>query len=182
MDIETSDAESVEVREQTQEGAPQAEKEPTPKPPWESDEDFQPERAWNLIQNLRAERDDWKKKYEPVAERLREIDEANLTAEQKVARELEEATGQAETLKSENALLKAALEHGLSADDLALLDGLPAEVIAERAEALSERLAVPKRGGHVLNDKPKPQLLRGSNEGAGPSEMSAEQIVEAALG
>ena len=155
---------------------------PAPTPPWGSDEEFQPERAWKLIQNLREERDEWKGKFEPVSQRLREIDEAALTAEQKAARDLEEATQAASALQSENALLKAALDHGLSLDDLALLDGLPAEVMAERASALAERLKASQGPGPMPTDRPKPHLLRGGHNPSVDPERTPEDIVAEALG
>lgn len=150
-----------------------------PTPPWGDEEaNFDAEKAWKLIQNLRAERNDLKDQLAPLNERLREIDEANLTAEQKVARELEDAQASTLALQSENALLKAAMEYGLTNEDLALLEGLPADVVADRAKALSERLR-PQGGG--LPQRPKPGLLQGGSQPGQEPELSAKEIVDIAL-
>lgn len=149
------------------------------KPPWGSAEEFDPERAWNLIQNLRVERDEEKTKRTDVSARLKAFEDEKLTAEQKTARDLEESKGQLSEILAENALLKAGVEHGLSSDDLALLAGLPADSIPERAAALAARLA--DVGGDAggksdFSDRPKPNLRGGSNPGETP-EKTPEQIV-----
>ena len=172
--------EQQQVESGSQEPEPVVETPPTePLPPWgEEETNFDAERAWKLIQNLRTERDDYKGRLEPLNERLREIDEANLTVEQKAARDLEEAQASAVALQSENALLKAAMEHGLTSDDLALLEGLPADVIADRAKALAARLRTP---ASVIPQRPKPGLLQGGSQPGQEPEMTAKEIVDAAL-
>lgn len=57
------------------------------KPPWGSDEEFSPEKAWNLIQNLRTDLE----KTKPAVQRLREIEDANKTELQKITERAEAA-------------------------------------------------------------------------------------------
>jgi hypothetical protein len=45
--------------------APQPEP-PSPPPPWGTEEDFDPDRAWSLIQNLRREAAEYKSKADPI--------------------------------------------------------------------------------------------------------------------
>ncbi len=67
--------------------APEAPKAETPTPPWGSDEDFNPQRAWNLIQNIKADlssvREDLTKNTQQVeswrAEAIRSKAEALIT-------------------------------------------------------------------------------------------------------
>lgn len=147
-----------------------------PKPPWGSDEEFDPKRAWALIQNLRAERDDVKTRHGDAAAKLKEFEDAKLSAEEKTSRDLKDAQQQMSSLQAENALLKAGVEHGLSGDDLQLLAGLPADVIEERAAILAERLNTVPGAVSDLSDRPKPALRGGSTPGEEP-EKTPEQIV-----
>lgn len=76
-----------------------------------------------------------------AAKRLKEIEDANKTEQEKLAEALEEARKDATTTRSELARLKAAVRYGLAEDDLDLLgDGDPEE-IEQRAEKLAARLA-----------------------------------------
>lgn len=143
-------------------------------PPWGSDEEFSPERAWALIQNLRSERDDVKVKHTDTVARLKEFEDAKLSAEERAARDLEESRSQMSAVLAENALLKAGVEYGLSQPDLALLEGLPAEAIPERAAALAERLRAAAPAD--LSGRPKPALRGGATPGVAP-EKTPEQIV-----
>ncbi len=113
----------------TEQAGPEA-----PTPPWGSDEEFNPQRAWDLIQNLRGEKDEAKAK-------VREFEDARLTAEQKAARDADELRGTNGELATENALLKAVIAHPeLTTDDIDLLRGVPADAVAERAAKLAARL------------------------------------------
>jgi hypothetical protein len=108
-----------------------------PKPPWGSDEDFNPEKAWNLITNLRGDIE----KLKPQAAKAKELEDAQLTEQQRLEKERDEARESAATTGREAALYKAAIDHGLGAEDLELLEGVPADQIDTRAKRLSERLA-----------------------------------------
>lgn len=130
--------EKVESQEDGQEEAPPAgegnQTEQTP--PWGSDEEFNPEKAWKLIQNLRKEKDELK----PLAQRAKELEDSQKSEQQKLQEALEAATAEGSAAKTQAAKLTAALDHGLSKEDLDLLDGVPADQIAERAEKLAARL------------------------------------------
>lgn len=63
------------------------------------------------------------------------------------------AQAKAEESARELALYKAGLKFGLSEDDLALLEGIPAESVAARAEQLASRIATqPPTTGAVRAD------------------------------
>ena len=152
------------------EATPSVEAPPTSTPPWGSDEDFNAERAWELIQNLRSDKDSLKTKADEYSSKVREYEDAKLTVEQKAARDLKEQQESYATLASENALLKAAIEHGLSADDMELLRGLPADAIAERAAKLAARLVgtgAPKQNPLIRQPK---EALRGGSTPNTPNE------------
>ena len=135
-----------------------------PKPPWGSDDDFNAEKAWSLIQNLRGDVDTLK----PQAAELRQLKEADKTESQKAADRAAEAEERADKAEAQAARLNAAVKHGLSEDDLELLEGVPADKIEERAAKLAQRLAVSsdnKPGPHVpregvTNPPPKADEMR----------------------
>lgn len=79
--------------------APEAPKAPdAPKPPWEaSGEDFDPQRAWNLIQNLRGDLD----KAKPVLDEHERLRQASQTDLERAKEELTAATGQIETWRTQ---------------------------------------------------------------------------------
>lgn len=97
--------------------------EPAPTPPWGSDEDFNPEKAWKLIENLRAESKDAKSK-------VKAFEDAQLTAAEKAERDLQELRSNYETAQLTNARLQALVDNpSLKAEDLELIAGSTAEEI-----------------------------------------------------
>lgn len=71
-------------------------------PPWGSDEDFNPERAWNLIQNLRNEKETLKSQHETRVEELeKQIETQNSDLTEKNS-SLEDAQKRIDSLESES--------------------------------------------------------------------------------
>lgn len=71
------------------------------KPPWERDgEEFSPEKAWNLIRNLRADNAKLKESDDAKAVKLREIEDANLSEKEKADRDLKEAREQLDAIRT----------------------------------------------------------------------------------
>lgn len=148
---------------------PTAPAEGTPAPPWGSDEEFNPQKAWDLIQNLRTESKDAKAK-------LREHEDAQLTEQQRAARDAEELRTTNADLATENALLTAILAHPeLSKDDIELLRGVPADAIAERAAKLAARLGA-GTPSKPLTTRPSEALRGGSNPTVAPTEGGTDWL------
>lgn len=76
-----------------------------------------------------------------AAAKLREIEDANKSEQEKLAEALEAARNDANTTKAELARMRAAVKYGLSEDDLELLGSGDADEIETRAEKLAARLA-----------------------------------------
>lgn len=66
--------------------------------------------------------------------------DSQKTEDEKRVEAEKQRTSEMEALRAENAQLKAATKFGLTAGDLQLLEGVPADVFEERAAALAERL------------------------------------------
>ncbi|MGW0039832.1 hypothetical protein [Gordonia sp. NPDC003376] len=98
----------------------------------------------------------------------KKADRAKLDDTAKAQAERDDARKEAEAAKAEAALLRAAVKHGLSKEDLELLDGVPADQIDERAKKLAARIKISgtpgSSGGEASGDrKPKkPTTLAGA--------------------
>ena len=101
-----------------------------PKPPWGTDDEFNPEKAWNLLQNIRAERDEARAEREAARKEATELQEFRLKAQ-----EAEDAAKETElSLHRE----RAARAHGLGDDQFEFLAELTdPEAINSRAEKLA---------------------------------------------
>ena len=149
--------------------------EPTPKtekaPPWGSDEDFQPDKAWKLIQNLRAEADQYKNKAQPILEeheRLRRAsqteleqvrEDLNQIAEREAAWRAKAVSAEAKSLAAQFIDADAAMALVGDLSHLVTEDGIDTHAIAERFQQLA-------------NDKPhllKPEPGFRPNRGQGQS-------------
>lgn len=144
------------------------------KPPWGSDDEFNPEKAWKLIQNLRGDVEELK----PKAAKLRELEDAEKTEAQRLKDQLEAEQASNATSKTEVAKLKAAIKHGLSEEDLELLSGTPEE-IEQRAERLAARLAgtsneEEQEGG--TGRRPKERLRPGASPSTEPEETDPRKL------
>lgn len=140
-----------------------------PKPPWGSDDQFQPDKAWRLIQNLRGEIDELK----PKVAKLRELEDADKTEAQKAADRAAEAEQRATRAEAQAARLDAAIRHGLTEEDLDLLDGVPADKVDERAKRLAERLAVTR-----TDPKPSSRRQGGGNDRPRASVETGRELYE----
>ena len=163
MPEQVTENETEQVDGDGQEPEPQTTEEAAA-PPWGSDEEFNPEKAWKLIQNLRKEKDDLK----PLADKAKQLEDAQKSDQQKLQEALEAAQTDGAAAKAQAAMLAAALEHGLSKDDLDLLDGVPPEQIADRAARLAARL---KPNG-------APPASRNQGGDGGSPDVNPDQLAE----
>lgn len=145
-------------------------------PPW--GDDFDPARAWNLVQNLRAERDKARADRDALAEQVKTFDAERATL-------TERAQSAERSLWVEAALRKHPLRPDLSptaeADALAFLTGDSAEEIERKAATLaalgakgSPSPATPDAG---LTSRPSPRLTatpgHGDDSGDAPKDLDA---------
>lgn len=112
-----------------------------PAPPWGSDENFDPQRAWNLIQNLRSgkEQDELRRQIaelQPLAAKARELEEAQKTEQQRLAEQLAAAQQEAATYRGQALRMKVATEKGVPAALVGRLQGSTEEELAADADAL----------------------------------------------
>ena len=118
-------------------------------PPWGSDDDFQPDKAWKLIQNLRAEAAEYKAKAQPVLEeheRLRrasqtELDRAredlNAIAEREQAWRNKAVSAEAKSLADQFIDADAAIALVGDLSGFADTDGVDIEALRSRFDQLA---------------------------------------------
>lgn len=118
---------------------PEAEK----KAPWEeSGEEFSAEKAWNLIQNLRSDRESLKAERDDFAGKVKSIEDEKLTEQERIKRDLDEARGQLAQVNQEKAMAQALADHSeLTKEDFDLIKGDTPEEVADKAAKLAARYA-----------------------------------------
>lgn len=119
--------------------------EPSGVPPWERDgETFDPERAWKLVQNLKAELAAVKAKQteapEPVAEES-EQESAAEPAEAETSESQDDSAAQIASLQAELAVVKALATVGLSQDFAPFVPGATSEEIEANLATLQKLIS-----------------------------------------
>lgn len=127
------------------EEAPAVQEESPTVPPWERDgETFDPERAWKLIQNLKAELAAVKAKQaeapEPVAEES-EQESAAEPAEAETSESQDDSAAQIVSLQAELARVKALATVGLSQDFAPFVPGATSEEIEANLATLQKLIS-----------------------------------------
>jgi len=132
-------------------------------PPWGTDADFNPEKAWNLIQALRGDKTTLTAERDGLKQKVDAAEAATLTEAQRLERERDDAVKNGTTTATELAKARAALKYGLAEDDLDLLGSGTPDEIAARAERLAARLSTAPQADPLLG-KPKESLPRGGGD------------------
>jgi hypothetical protein len=143
------------------EEAPAPQEESPTVPPWERDgEIFDPERAWKLVQNLKAELAAVKAKQteapEPVAEES-EQESAAEPAEAETSESQDDSAAQIASLQAELARVKALASVGLSQDFAPFVPGVTSEEIEKNLATLQQLIsdAANEKTEAVLTAAPK---------------------------
>jgi len=149
--------ETTEAAEQQEGEEQQPQESAEPAPPWGSDEEFDPERAWKLIQNLRKEKDELK----PLAEKARELEDSQKSEQQRLNEERDALAKERDLLRGELLRERVARKHGLPDKLASRLQGDDEESLEADAKELAE-LIPQTRGVREPVDTtsvPEPQKL-----------------------
>ena len=157
--------------------AQRTEQPPTEQAPWEREgETFDAERAKRLLQNLKAERDAARAERETYKSKATEHERSQMSEQQRIETERDEARQARDAATSETARLRAAIKYGLAEDDLDLLgDGTP-EQIEARAKRLSERAGGSAPGSSTSSSGRPVEQLRGGSNPSGGDEPDPDQV------
>lgn len=152
------------------------------KPPWERDgEEFSPEKAWKLIENLRADNTKLKESNDSSSAKLREIEDAKLTEQEKLQRDLKEAQEQLADVNRAKAWAEARAKYPqLTEQDFDLIGAATPEEITDKAAKLAARLdaqAVSKTDSNHIN----PLLRADPTGGTDPTSKKTDDWMRSAL-
>lgn len=159
------------------------------KPPWERDgETFDPERAWKLVQNLKAELATVKAKQaeapEPTAEEPAPEPEAKPT-EAETPKPQEDSAAQIASLQAELARVKALAAVGLSQDFAPFVPGATSEEIETNLATLQKLIsdAANEKTEAVLAAAPKSRgMAPNPAQHATPARDAYEEAAEIIFG
>lgn len=149
-----SDADTTTTTDDMQDVKPDESK-PEAKPPWGGADDFNPEKAWNLIQNLRGDLD----KAKGAQTRLKELEDKDKTETQRLAEESDSHKTRAEQAESRLLRIEVGLAKGLTPAQAKRLVGSTKEEL----EADADDLLATFTGGKPSGGKPT-ERLRGGGE------------------
>jgi hypothetical protein len=141
----------------------------TEAPPW--GDNFDPSRAWSLIQGLRGDKEKLTGKVSAFEKAAQERADAEKTELQRVmerAERAEKAMADREAADKRAAVLN---KHGLGADDAAFLAGVSDDDLDARAQQLAARLGVAKSAqdaAEAIPGKPTPRLTAGHESADAP--------------
>lgn len=159
-------------------GDPQGEpKEPEQRqeaqPPWGKDEDFDPQRAWKLIQDVRADAEKAKGEREKLAAQVKKHEDASKSDREKLDERLQDAEGRASYADKLDVALDKAPE-GMSAAQIRKLAKRLAGGTREELEADAEELFAdfkPDSNGQAPSrGRPKEKLRTGAAPSSEPEE------------
>jgi hypothetical protein len=158
----------------------------TSTPPW--GDDFDPARAWRLIENLRTEVDGLKTDRDSTRSKLKEREDAEKSDSERATSRASEA--EARAAKAERTLLieRATRKHNLPEDVVEFLTGDTEEEINAKAERLAALGGGPKATSETeepkpttdLPGKPKPALQPGHAAEGSEDGFDPEAIAKAA--
>lgn len=158
-------------------------------PPWERDgETFDPERAWKLVQNLKAELAAVKAKQaeapEPAAEEPAQESEAEPT-EAETSAPQDDSAAQIASLQAELARVKALAAVGLSQDFAPFVPGATSEEIEKNLATLQKLIsdAANEKTEAVLSAAPKSRgMAPNPAQHAAPARDAYEEAAEIIFG
>jgi len=150
---------------------------PAETPPW--GDDFDADKAWKLVQNLRQDKEKLSSRTALTDEQRTQLAEYNRLVEaskteaQRQQEAVEKASRDAETARAEATRYKVAATHGIPADHFDLLGSGTEEEISARAEKIATLLAKQAEATQApttLPKRPVEQLRPGATPGEAESE------------
>jgi hypothetical protein len=126
-----------------------------PAPPWGSADEFNPEKAWNLIQNLRGDLE----KTKPALARVKELEDATKTETQRLTEDRDSHKTRAQEAESKLIRMEVGLAKGLTPAQAKRLVGSTKEELEADADDLLATFGGKPGGGTKPTER-----LRGGGE------------------
>lgn len=150
--------------------------------PWGDDKDFDAEKAWKLIQNVRGDADKLKKERDAFATQVKEHEDKTKTEAQKLEERASNAESGLSTAQRETARLRIALKKNLTETQAKRLVGDTEEELEADADELLASFKDDETdegsGGGGERRTPKPRMRTGAAPNSEPEETDPEKLAE----
>jgi hypothetical protein len=147
------------------------------KKPWGDDKEFDPDKAWKLIENVRGDVDKLKKERDTLAKQVKDHEDATKSDTQKLEDRATTAEQQLAAERRTAVRLEVAIEKGLTPTQAKRLVGDTKEELAADADELLKSFKDDDDGGSGDSRRtPKPRLKPGASGGAEPEETDPEKL------
>ena len=162
-------------QQQQQSGGQQQQQEKQQTPPWGSDKDFDPAKAWKLIENLRSDKDKLTADRDQFKSKVDEAERAKMTEQQRI--EADRDTHKMRADKAERDLLRmnTGLAKGLTAAQSRRLVGNTKAELEADADAMIDEI-----GGTAppppATRRPRENLRGGSEPDTEPDELDPSKL------
>lgn len=145
-------------------------------PPWGSDEQFDPQRAWNLIQNLRTEKQQAQTDRDTYKSKVTEFEDAGKTETERLSGDRDSWKGRAESAESKLMRLEVGLEKGLTPGQAARLVGNTADELKADADAFLAELPQQTGGQAPPSRRPTERMPSGGSDPETPPDEDPEKV------
>lgn len=149
------------------------------KPPWGSDEEFDPKRAWSLIENVRAERDKFKGERDEYKGKVDKHEDASKTEQQRLEERAQNAEARVKPLEQEVFRLRVALKKGLTEVQAKRLVGETEEDLEKDADELLATFRSEGDGDQDSRRRPQERLRPGAAPSADAEPNDPAKLAEA---
>jgi hypothetical protein len=148
------------------------------KKPWGDDKDFDPEKAWTLIQNVRGDVEKLKKERDSLEKQVKEHTDASKSDQEKLEERAKTAEEKLSATERSLLLLEVASEKGLSSGQAKRLVGDTKEELEADAEELLKSFKDDDDAGGGSRRTPKPRLKSGASATTEPDETDPDKLAE----
>ncbi len=147
-----------------------------PTPPWGSDENFDPQRAWKLIQDVRGDLDKIKGERDDLRSKVTAHEDASKSDQEKLADRASGAEDRATRAEQEAARLRVALKKGLTETQAKRLVGDTEEDLEKDADELLASFKQDDDGGQEPRRLPRERLRPGAAPSSEPEDTDPEKL------
>jgi ribosomal protein L22 len=154
------------------------------KPPWGSDGEFDPEKAWKLIQNVRSDADKAKKDADELRLKVKDAEDAEKSEQEKLQERATEAETRATTAESTALRIEVALDKAPEGMPIAQIRKLAKRLAGstrEELEADAEELFAdftPEGEEGQAPRRPRERLRPGAAPSSEPEETDPRKLAE----
>lgn len=151
------------------------------KPPWgDEEENFDADRAWELIQNLRGDNDQLKNERDEARGKVKEFEDAGRSDQEKLEQRATTAETTAAESANEAARLRVALKKGLTETQAKRLVGEDEEALEKDADDLVESFKQEdaEEGQEPRHGRPRERLRTGAAPSSEPEESDPAKLAE----